>query len=318
MKKIEFSIVIPIYNSGDWLDELVHQIEEVMDKICKPYEIVLVNDGSPKLDTWPIMMGLCDKYKYLKIVNLQYNSGQLNALLCAMKHAEGKYIITMDDDFQHSPKEIPKLIAKITETDCDCVIANYRHKEHSAFRKLGSKFANFLSENIYHKPKNITSNSFRIMKKDLAAALTSYQGKFPQIGPMIFSLTRNIEVVLIDHKERKYGKSGYSAMHLIRETLNIVLNGSTIPIDLVGFLGIFISVISFCLAVVYFILYLLDKIKVPGFTALILAITFFSGVITLSIGIVGKYIGKMVRESSGFPPYLVREIKCSEDKEIEK
>jgi glycosyltransferase involved in cell wall biosynthesis len=313
MSDMEYSVVIPVYNSGEWMDELIAAIQKVMDTLDGKYEIVMVNDGSPKLDTWDIMLSMCEKYKHMKMINLQYNSGQLNALLCAMKNSSGKYVITMDDDFQHSPDEIPKLVAKIKETNCDCVIANYAHKEHNGFRKLGSKFANFLSHKIYKKPKNITSNSFRIMKRDLAVALTSYRGKFPQIGPMIFSLTRNIDVVTIEHKERKYGKSGYSVGHLITETMNIIINGSTFPIDFMAIFGFVVSGISFVIAFVYFILYIVGSTTVPGFTAQILATSFFSGVITFSIGIVGKYIGKIVKESSGFPPYLEREIKHSKE-----
>jgi glycosyltransferase involved in cell wall biosynthesis len=313
MSDMEYSVVIPVYNSGEWMDELIAAIQKVMDTLDGKYEIVMVNDGSPKLDTWDIMLSMCEKYKHMKMINLQYNSGQLNALLCAMKNSSGKYVITMDDDFQHSPDEIPKLVAKIKETNCDCVIANYAHKEHNGFRKLGSKFANFLSHKIYKKPKNITSNSFRIMKRDLAVALTSYRGKFPQIGPMIFSLTRNIDVVTIEHKERKYGKSGYSVGHLITETMNIIINGSTFPIDFMAIFGFIVSGISFVIAFVYFILYIVGSTTVPGFTAQILATSFFSGVITFSIGIVGKYIGKIVKESSGFPPYLEREIKHSKE-----
>lgn len=313
MSDMEYSVVIPVYNSGEWMDELIAAIQKVMDALDGKYEIVMVNDGSPKLDTWDIMLSMCEKYKHMKMINLQYNSGQLNALLCAMKNSSGRYVITMDDDFQHSPDEIPKLVAKIKETNCDCVIANYAHKEHNGFRKLGSKFANFLSHKIYKKPKNITSNSFRIMKRDLAVALTSYRGKFPQIGPMIFSLTRNIDVVTIEHKERKYGKSGYSVGHLITETMNIIINGSTFPIDFMAIFGFVVSGISFVIAFVYFILYIVGSTTVPGFTAQILATSFFSGVITFSIGIVGKYIGKIVKESSGFPPYLEREIKHSKE-----
>ncbi len=313
MSDMEYSVVIPVYNSGEWMDELIAAIQKVMDTLDGKYEIVMVNDGSPKLDTWDIMLSMCEKYKHMKMINLQYNSGQLNALLCAMKNSSGKYVITMDDDFQHSPDEIPRLVAKIKETNCDCVIANYAHKEHNGVRKLGSKFANFLSHKIYKKPKNITSNSFRIMKRDLAVALTSYRGKFPQIGPMIFSLTRNIDVVTIEHKERKYGKSGYSVGHLISETMNIIINGSTFPIDFMAIFGFIVSGISFVIAFVYFILYIVGSTTVPGFTAQILATSFFSGVITFSIGIVGKYIGKIVKESSGFPPYLEREIKHSKE-----
>ena len=160
MSDMEYSVVIPVYNSGEWMDELIAAIQKVMDTLDGKYEIVMVNDGSPKLDTWDIMLSMCEKYKHMKMINLQYNSGQLNALLCAMKNSSGKYVITMDDDFQHSPDEIPRLVAKIKETNCDCVIANYAHKEHNGFRKLGSKFANFLSHKIYKKPKNIIFEIF--------------------------------------------------------------------------------------------------------------------------------------------------------------
>lgn len=308
MQEIKYSIVIPVYNSGDWLDELIGQIQEVMGKEKESYEIVLVNDGSPKRDTWPIMQSLCLKWKYLKAVNLQYNSGQLNALICGLEQADGDYIITMDDDFQHSPYEIPKLIQKMKEKDCDCVIANYAHKEHSFIRKAGSKLANALSEKIYHKPKGITSNSFRLMKRNLAKALVQYKGKKPQIGPMIFTLTRDIDVVVVEHRERAYGKSGYSMKSLIRETFNIILNGSTAIIDAMSVLGSLVSLLSFLIAINYFVMYLLGGIQVPGFTALILVITFFSGIQLLCIGIVGKYIGRIVQETVGFPAYMVREI----------
>ncbi|MCD7981966.1 MAG: glycosyltransferase family 2 protein [Clostridiales bacterium] len=305
--------MIPIYNSSSWLEKLVLQIEQVMNRVGDTYEIVLVNDGSPQPETWPTMKEIVRRIPHLKAVNLRYNSGQFNALMCAMKHARGAYLITMDDDFQHDPSEIPKLIEKMRETDCDCVIGSYEHKEHNLFRRAGTRLVGYLSEKIYSKPKGMASTSFRIMKRELAESLLLYRGKKPQIGWMIFSLTKNVETVVVEHKKRAYGKSGYDARHLIRVTMDIIVNGSTFPLDLTSMGGIVISAVAFVIAIIYFILYLAGRIHVSGFTTLILAISFFSGVILFSIGMLGRYIGRLFQECIGFPAYDEKEIVCSGD-----
>ncbi|NLG02817.1 MAG: glycosyltransferase family 2 protein [Clostridia bacterium] len=313
MSNKAFSVVIPVYNSGDWMEELITQIKQVMVTFEKPYEIILINDASPKQNTWFQLKKVQEKHQEVKIINLQYNAGQLNALLCGLREAKGDYIITMDDDFQHAPSEIPKLVNAMMEKQCDCVIGNYAHKEHNLFRVLGSKFANLLSEKIHGKPKGITSNSFRIMTHTLAKALAQYTGKKPQIGPMIFSITKDIDAVIIEHRERTYGRSGYTVKRLISETFNIIINSSTWPLNAVSALGILSASVSFLIAFWYLIMYCMHQIKVPGFAAQILVTTFFSGVILLSIGILGKYIGKIVQEMVGFPSYMIREMISSED-----
>ncbi len=317
-EQIKYSVVIPVYNSCNWLEKLILQISQVMDSVGDTYEIVLVNDGSPQLETWPVMKEIVQRHAHLKAVNLRYNSGQFNALMCAMKNAEGEFIITMDDDFQHDPAEIPKLISKMRESDCDCVIGSYEHKEHSLFRRAGTRLVGFLSEKIYSKPKGMASTSFRIMKRDLAESLLLYRGKKPQIGWMIFSLTRNVETVTIEHKKRAYGKSGYDARHLIRVTMDIIVNGSTFPLDLTSMGGLVISAAAFVIAIIYFVLYMIGKIHVSGFTTLILAISFFSGVILFGIGMLGRYIGRLFQECIGFPAYDEKEIVCSGETDSDK
>lgn len=312
---MEYSVVIPVYNSGEWIEELVCKIEAVMDQITEDYEVICVNDASPKLSTWPALKKACKTTKHLKAINLHYNSGQFNALLCGLSHAQGKYVITMDDDFQHSPDEIFKLVAKMQECDCDCIIASYAQKKHGLFRKIGSAFVNWLSEKIYNKPKGITSTSYRLMKHELAEALTEYQGKSPQIGPLIFSITKNIATVEIEHKERAYGKSGYTMGRLFRETANVIFNGSTAPIDAVSVMGIAISGFAFLLTIFYFLRYLTGGIAVQGFTSLVLLISFFFGLVLLSIGIIGKYIVRLVDNAIGLPAYSVREIRGSGEEE---
>ena len=308
MGEIKYSVVIQVYNSSAWIEELVLQIETVLNEIPGEYEILLINDCSPQPMTWSVLKDVADAHKRVVCINLQYNAGQFNALLCGMKHARGQYVITMDDDFQHQPTEIPKLISCMEEKDCDCVIGEYAHKRHNIIRRMGSKFANWLAEKIYKKPKGVTSNSFRIMKRQLARVLVNYRGKKPQIGPMIFSATKSIGTVTIEHNKRKYGKSGYHPLRLVSETFSIIINASTFPLDLVSIGGFFVAGISFAIGIVYFILYLARRITVPGFTAQILVTTFFSGVILFSIGMVGKYVGRIVQEVIGFPSYMVEEV----------
>ncbi len=317
-----YSIVIPVYNSGKWIKELIMKIVEIMEKyINESYEIVLVNDASPDSFTWDKLKDVCKSFDNITIINLQYNAGQLNALLCGFRHASGDYVITMDDDFQHDPEEIPKLINKIIETNCDCVIGQYVEKKHNFIRRVGSKLSNKLSEKIYNKPNSITSNSFRIINRKTIKALLSYKSCQPQLGPMIFSVTRSIETVIIEHKDRPYGNSGYKMSKLISETLNVVINASTFPLDVVSIGGFIVAGGSFLVGIIYFILYITVGTSVPGFTAQILVTTCLSGIIILSIGIVGKYIGRIVKEIIGFPAYLERDIITSlemQDKEKSK
>lgn len=315
MRNIKYSIIIPVYNSGDWLEELVKGVAEVIETECKCYEIILVNDGSPKFETWSIMCGLTVKYKNLVAINLSYNSGQQNAIMCGLRHANGDYIITMDDDFQHSPSYILSLIDKINSADADVVIAQYEVKEHSLIRRVGSSIVNGIHTKIYHKPKDVTSNSYRIMKKWVADTISMYNGKSPQIGPLIFSIRPQIATIMIKHEKRKYGNSGYSPFRLISETFNIILNGSTFYVDCVASFGFAISFISIVLIIYYLLKYAIGGIGVKGYTSQMILMIFSLGIITMSIGIVGKYIGKIIKETSGYPPYFEREIRSSAEEE---
>lgn len=315
----KYSIIIPVYNSGKWIKELVEQIVDVMENsLEQKYEIILINDSSPEKTTWDSLKDVCKTYSNTIIIDLQYNAGQLNALMCGFKHADGDYIITMDDDFQHNPYEIPKLVNKIKTGNYDCVIGNYIEKKHNIIRRIGSRISNKLSERIYNKPHGITSNSFRIINRKTIKALLEYRGKKPQIGPMIFSVTKKVGVVSIKHEKRAYGESGYKMRKLVSETVNVILNASTFPLDIVSIGGLIVAVGSFVIGLIYFILYIFDRISVPGFTAQILITTCLSGIIMLSIGCVGKYIGKIVQELIGFPAYIEKEIIKNCKVEVER
>lgn len=308
MKVEKISVVIPVYNSAKWMDELVQRIHASLSGCGAEHEIILVNDGSPNTDVWPKIEEICAKDKQVLGIDLLYNSGQFVATMCGLEHASGDYVITMDDDLQHPPEELPKLISAMENGNYDCIFGVYEEAKESLFRRLGSKFTNGLVSKLYKRPKGVKSNSLRIMTKELADTISMYKTSKPQISPLIFMCTKNIGNVLVEHKARVYGKSGYSLRKLLSATFNSVINVSTLPLDIVSGIGITSSCLAFFIAVVYLIRYFLGEISVPGFTAQILVTVFFCGLILMGIGIVGKYIGRIISEITGLPRYVVRKM----------
>ena len=278
------------------------------------YEIILVNDGSSDPDVWPTIEEICSEYGTVKGIDLLYNSGQFTATMCGLEHAAGDYIITMDDDLQHPPEELHKLIECIQKNQYACVFGVYKKKEENFFRKLGSKITNYIVTKLYNRPKGIKSNSFRIMTKNLAHTIAMYKTARPQISPLIFMCTRNIGNVIVEHKPRIYGKSGYNLRKLVSAMFNSIINVSTFPLDVMSGVGICSSFVAFLIAIIYLIRYLLGEISVPGFTAQILVTVFFSGLILMGIGIVGKYIGRIITEITGLPRYVIRTVINGEEK----
>lgn len=311
-----YSVVIPVYNSGEWLEELTERIISVMDRYTdKVYEIILVNDCSPNENVWPTMKKISEKNESVVSINTLYNNGQFIATVCGLDIAKGRYVITMDDDLQHLPEEIPKMIDAIELGQYDCVFGVYEEVKQRSYRKLGSKFTNHLVTKLYGRPKGIKSNSFRIMKNELAKTIVNYKSSKPQISPIIFLSTKNIGNVIVEHHEREYGKSGYGMKKLVTETLNSIINVSTLPLDIVSMIGLFSSLIAFIMGVYYLIKYFVGEISVAGFTAQILITIFFGGLILFSIGILGKYIQRIIQEITGLPKYIIKESINYKEKE---
>jgi len=307
MERPEYSVVIPVYNSGAWLPELVSRITRAMTGTGKPFEILLVNDASPDRSTWPVIQKVAQEEGHVRGFDMLYNVGQFRALLCGFEQARGEFIITMDDDLQHPPEELPKLVRAMQEhPDMDCVMGLYESKSHSLFRNIGSVLVQKVMNKLYEKPEHITTTSFRIMKREVAEIALLYRTANPQLGPLIVRITRRIMNVPVEHHPRSRGKSGYGLRVLMRETLRSVVNASLAPLRLVSGIGMFFAAAAFVWGAALIVLRLLGDISVAGYTSLIVAIAFFSGMILFSIGILGEYIGRIINEISGMPRYTIR------------
>lgn len=297
---MKYSIVIPAYNSGKWIKNLLEQLQNVMNSFKEDYEIIVVNDSSPDKETWINLRNYAMNHQKIHAINLSFNVGQIKALLCGLKKSSGDFVITMDDDFQHDPNDITKLIHAINEyKDCECVIAEYPQKHHNLIRKLGSKFINNLYFHIYRKPKDITSTSFRIFTQSVCDRICSYQSAHPQFGPILFSVSKDIKTVKIEHHDRKFGESGYSLKKMIDETLITIVSGSAIPFNFLMLIGIISNLILILVVLIYIFLSTLSIVCFKPYILLLLILLFFCGITIFSIGLIGRYICRMMEELIG-------------------
>jgi undecaprenyl-phosphate 4-deoxy-4-formamido-L-arabinose transferase len=222
------SVVIPVYNSQASLDELYAELSSVLQQITDKYEIVLVNDGSID-NSYDKMIALYHRDSNIKIIQLDGNFGQQNALLCGFYFVAGDYVVTLDDDMQHPPEEIVKLLSKIQE-GYDIVYGIPAKKRHSFYRNLGTKLTDYLFDKFCSKPKYIKVSSFRIMKKALVEKIIQDKTSFVYLSAITFKNTRNVGNVIVNHSCRKYGKSNYNLLKLVKQFVKLYVYYSSYSI----------------------------------------------------------------------------------------
>src|SRR5437868_9535665 len=136
-KPDSISVVVPVYNSAAILPQLVERLGSELEALCLEYEVIFVNDAS-RDQSWKIIRELSQRYNWVRGINLMRNYGQHNALLCGIRAAKYEVVVTMDDDLQHPPEELPKLLAKIHE-GYEVVYGFPEQQQHGLLRDLASE-----------------------------------------------------------------------------------------------------------------------------------------------------------------------------------
>ncbi len=309
-----YSVVVPVYNSQATLEELHQRLCKVFDeKLSLDFELVLVDDSS-RDGSFSKMQQLRQQDKRVKIVQLSRNYGQHCALLCGFKYAKGDYIITMDDDLQHPPEEIPKLIQVLNgDPEIDVVIGRYESKKHGPIRNFGTYLANRVSSAIFKKDPKLQLTSFRIMKRFVVEAMLEMHVDFPRIGHLLLMVSNRICNVVVEHDSRKYGKSGYTFKRLVKDFFANILTNSSFPLIVVRDIGIASFIISILLGIYYLYRYLLYGISIQGWITLVLLILSYSGLILLAIGIIGDYLIRILKEAKKIPNYAIRQCEMEDE-----
>lgn len=314
-----YSIVVPVYNSQKTLQELYDRVRNVFEtEIKEPFELILVDDSS-KDQSFKEMEKLRIADRRVKIIQLSRNYGQHCALLCGFHYAEGDFVITMDDDLQHPPEEIPKLIqGLLADPELDVVIGKYMSKKHGPIRKFGTFLANKVSSHIFKKDPNLKLTSFRIMKRFVVQGILERQVHFPRIGHLLLLVSNRIGNVVVEHDSRKYGKSGYTFRRLVKDFFSNILTNSSFPLIIVRDIGIISFIVSVFLGLYYLARYLFFGISVQGWITLVLLILSYSGLILLSVGIAGDYLIRILEEAKRLPNYTIRQLDVQEFGEVDK
>lgn len=303
-----YSVVVPVYNSSKMMDELYNRIKRVFENIIQePFELILVDDAS-KDESLIVMKRLCEMDPRVKYIHLAKNHGQQKAVLCGIEHTSGDYIITMDDDLQHPPEEIPKLIEKMkSDSKIDVVIGMYDSKKHNGIRRLGTRLLDLLSDMVFKKDKNLHLTSFRLMKSFVADNLSEVNLKSPTVGHCLLMVDGNIVNTVVRHDVRKSGKSGYGLRKLIKTFMGNVYVNSDLPLRTVGHIGTVSAFVSIVLALYYLIRYFMGHVGVSGWTTLVLIVLFMNGLLLFSIGVMGRYLMVNINETKRLPKYSIKE-----------
>ena len=299
----KISVVVPVFNSETTLKELTYRIIETLDTMKLDHEIIFVDDGS-RDGSWEVLKAIKSENDSVRIIRLMKNFGQHNALMCAFNHVTGEYIVTLDDDLQNPPEEIPKIYEKIVE-GYDIVYGEYTLKKHNKFRNLGSGAIQLFYRKIFNVKHNLTA--FRIIHRRLIDAIISYNLNYTFIDGLIAWYTSNIGYVQVTHHARERNHSGYSLRKLLSLSLNMMTNFSLVPLQMASMLGISLSLFGFILALYFFVKKIIVGVPISGYTSLIISITIFSGVQLLTIGVIGEYLGRVHLNINKKPQYKIRE-----------
>ena len=303
-----YSVVIPCYKSSQTIRKVVEMTAAEFEQMnIKDYEFVLVDDHSPDDGaTYRELKALADDYPYVKAICLAKNAGQHNALMCALNHASGDYLIAMDDDMQTHPSQLPILLKEIHK-GYDIVYGYYPDKKHSTFRNFGS-FVNYLTVRILiGKPKELKTSSYWVIRRFVRDYVIQYESPYTHTQGLFLRTTRNISCVPIRHYEREVGESGYTFKKLVQLWSNI-MGYSVVPLRMATWCGYFFFLISI-IGVIGIIIW---KIFAPathmGWPSLMCSICFFSGINMLFLGLIGEYLGRMFLGMNHLPQFVVKEV----------
>ncbi len=307
LSTVDVSVVIPVYGSEATLRPLVERIVQVLSSGGWTFEVVCVDDDSPD-GVWGVLEQLCHAYgDRLVAIRLMRNFGQHNATMCGLRAARGQVVVTMDDDLQHRPEDLPRLLAHLETTGLDVVYGTYERKAHSTFRNLGSRVLNAVFRRLFGV--GVSFSAFRSIRRQAVRSIISYDLNYTFIDGLLAWSTTRIGATEVGHDPRSVGRSGYGFATLLALAMNLVTNFSLVPLQIASLVGVLAAVAGLAGGAVIVTLYLLGGITVPGFASTITAVFVLGGLQLLALGTIGEYLGRLHLNFNRKPQFLVRETR---------
>ena len=302
---VGLSIVVPVYRGAATVGTLVAELSKLRPE--GGIEIVLVNDGSPDNSG-----DVCRDLARTATVPLTYieharNFGEHNAVMTGLRHARGAYVITMDDDLQNPPEEVIKLYDHCRLGKFDVVYTRYAVKEHEGWRNLGSRFANWVADQLMDKPKGLYLSSFRCMSALAVGEVIKYRGPYPYVDGLLMQVTQRLDSIEVKHFARVEGRSNYTVRRLVRLWLNLATNFSVLPLRLAIFAGVAMGILGL-VAAAWVIVEAMFGETPSGWASLMTVVLLVAGVQFLVMGVMGEYVGRAFMSANGKPQGVVRQV----------
>jgi glycosyltransferase involved in cell wall biosynthesis len=298
------SVVVPVFNSAQSLPSLVDRLGGVLRSTGGPFELVLVNDGSRDA-SWEVIESLVERHPWIRGLDLMRNYGQHNALLCGIREARLATLVTIDDDLQNPPEEIPRLLEALGRGN-DVVYGVPERGRHGLLRNAASRVTKLALSSMLGAQTAPSVSAFRAFDTTLRAPFEDYRSQFVSIDVLLTWGARRFASVTVRHDERISGVSNYTFRHLVVHALNMLTGFSTLPLQVASMLGFAATLFGLGILALVVGRYLVQGVSVPGFTFLASIIAIFSGAQLFSIGIIGEYLARMHFRMMERPPYTVR------------
>ncbi len=300
------SVIIPVYNSEQSLPLLIDRLKSVLTDSCQAFEVILVNDGS-RDGSWGTIVSLSERFPWLHGINLMRNYGQHNALLCGIRKAKHTLIVTIDDDLQNPPEEIPRLLARLEE-GYDVVYGTPQAQQHGLWRDLASTLTKMALQGFMGTETAQQVSAFRAFRTELRESFRQYEGSFVSIDVLLTWGTTRFSAVPVRHEPRTLGQSNYTFARLLMHAVNMVTGFSILPLQVASFLGFACTIFGLCILIYVLTTFFVYGSAVPGFPFLASIIAIFSGAQLLALGIIGEYLARMHFRTLGRPTFTIRNI----------
>jgi glycosyltransferase involved in cell wall biosynthesis len=297
------SVVIPVYKAEKTIRDVCTQLIDVLEGTGRPFEIVLVDDSSPD-GSWKVVSELAGADDRVRGIRLSRNFGQHGAILCGLRLARYPVCITMDDDLQHPPEEVPKLLDALG-TGYDVVYGTPTHDHHGAFRDLASRITKIALSGAMGADTARNVSAFRALRTHLRDAFADFHGPFVSIDVLLTWGTTRFTSVPVRHEPRREGTSNYTFGALVRHAFNMLTGFTAIPLQLASLLGFALTLFGAGVLVYVFYMYFIHGHTLPGFTFLASMIAIFSGAQLFAIGMIGEYLARMHFRLMDKPAYVV-------------
>jgi len=296
------SVVVPVYNSEKTLPDLIKRLIPALKDICSDFEVILVNDGS-KDGSWDVTQALAKEHPAVRGIELMRNFGQHNALLCGVRQARCAYTVTIDDDLQHPPEEIHKLVAEI-EKGYDVVYGVPTTRVHARWRRVSSQ----LTKNFFARVLNIPGikhfSAFRIFRTDIRRAFAQFDSPNVVLDALLTWGTEKYGTVAVNESERTVGQSNYTFGKLVKYAMVVLTGFSTLPLRVASVIGFVFTLFGMCVLAYVLLLTILEG-SIPGFPFLASIVSIFSGVQLFALGIFGEYLARIFNRSTNHPTYII-------------